>query len=111
MGIKQKIRNVYRRIRYGVKASSDSYINHLRSLGMTIGERCVIFDPMFTLIDETRPWMIEIGNDVQITRGVTILTHGYDWSVLKGKYGVVLGSAGGGINRKQCLHWNEHNNP
>ena len=93
MGIKQKIRNVYRRIRYGVKASSDIYINHLRSLGMTIGERCVIFDPMFTLIDETRPWMIEIGNDVQITRGVTILTHGYDWSVLKGKYGVVLGSA------------------
>ena len=95
MGIKNKIRDVYRRIRYGVKASSDSYINHLRSLGMTIGERCVIFDPMFTLIDETRPWMIEIGNDVQITRGVTILTHGYDWSVLKGKYGVVLGSSGG----------------
>lgn len=95
MGIKKKIRDVYRRIRYGVKASSDSYINRLRSLGMTIGERCVIFDPMFTLIDETRPWMIEIGNDVQITRGVTILTHGYDWSVLKGKYGVVLGSAGG----------------
>lgn len=94
MGIKKKIRDVYRRIRYGVKASSDSYINHLRSLGMTIGERCVIFDPMFTLIDETRPWMIEIGNDVQITRGVTILTHGYDWSVLKGTYGVVFGSAG-----------------
>lgn len=23
-----------------------------------------------------------------------ILTHGYDWSVLKGKYGEVLGSAG-----------------
>lgn len=45
---------------------------------MTIGERCVIFDPMFTIIDETRPWMIEIGNDVQITQGVTILTHRYD---------------------------------
>ena len=38
--------------------------------------------------------MLEIGNDVQITEGVSILTHGYDWSVLKGKYGDVLGSSG-----------------
>jgi len=54
----------------------------------------VIFDPQTTIIDETRPWMIEIGNDVQITSGVTLLTHGYDWSVLKGVYGEVLGSSG-----------------
>lgn len=36
-----------------------------------------------THIDETRPWLVEIGDDVQITAGVTILTHGYDWAVLK----------------------------
>lgn len=39
--------------------------------------------------------MLKIGNNVQITAGVTILTHGYDWSVLKGYYGEILGSAGG----------------
>ncbi len=38
--------------------------------------------------------MIKIGDDVQITAGVTILTHGYDWSVLKGVYGEILGSSG-----------------
>lgn len=38
--------------------------------------------------------MIEIGDNVSITTGVTILTHGYDWSVFKGMYGDVLGSAG-----------------
>lgn len=38
--------------------------------------------------------MICIGNDVQITAGVTILSHGFDWSVLKGVYGEVLGSSG-----------------
>ena len=54
----------------------------------------MIFDPQTTIIDETRPWMIEIGNDVQITSGVTLLTHGYHWSVLKGVYGEVLGSSG-----------------
>jgi hypothetical protein len=32
---------------------------------------------------------------VKITEGVTILTHGFDWSVLKGVYGDILGSGGG----------------
>ena len=63
-------------------------------MGMRIGERTTIFNANTVLIDKTRPWLIEIGDDVQITRGVVILTHGYDWSVLKGKYGEVLGSAG-----------------
>lgn len=79
---------------YGAKADPDSYICHLRKLGMRIGERTVVYDPRSVLIDQTRPWMIEIGSDVQITRGVIILTHGYDWSVLKGVYGDVLGSCG-----------------
>lgn len=95
MNVKTAIKNVYKKIRYGVRASSDSYINYLKATGMSIGERVVIFDPVSTLIDVTRPWLVEIGDDVQITRGVTILTHGYDWSVIKGKYGVVLGSGGG----------------
>ena len=43
----------------------------------------------------TRPWLIDIGKNVKITEGVTILTHGFDWSVLKGVYGDILGSSGG----------------
>lgn len=78
----------------GPRASSASYVAHLRSLGMVIGDNTVIYAPRDCVIDETRPWMIEIGDNVSITQGVTILTHGYDWSVLKGKYGDVLGSAG-----------------
>ena len=83
-----------KKILFRYKADSDSYINYLRQLGARVGERVRIYDPRNTLIDVTRPWLIEIGDDVQITSGVTILTHGYDWSVLKGKYGKVLGSAG-----------------
>lgn len=93
------IKRIVRKLLYGYRADSYAYINHLRRSGMSIGERVVVFDPRTTLLDETRPWMIKIGNDVQITRGVTILTHGYDWSVIKGKYGEILGSSGGGINR------------
>lgn len=88
------VRRIVRRVRYGAQTDSEIYLNRLRRMGMKIGENTVAFAPGTILLDETRPWMIEIGNNVQITKGVTVLTHGYDWSVLKGVYGEVLGSAG-----------------
>jgi acetyltransferase-like isoleucine patch superfamily enzyme len=88
------LRELARRLVYGSKDSSETYVEHLRSLGMVIGDNTVIYSPTHCIIDATRPWMIEIGHNVSITEGVTILTHGYDWSVFKGKYGDVLGSAG-----------------
>lgn len=88
------VKKIIKRIMYGEKASSDSYVKYLRKIGMRIGERVVIFSPTKTVIDGTRPWLIEIGHDVKITEGVTILTHGYDWSVLQNLYGEILGSAG-----------------
>jgi len=88
------IKDSLKKIVYGSRASSESYVTHLRSLGMVIGDNTVIYVPTKCTIDETRPWMIEMGDNVSVTNGVTILTHGYDWSVFKGKYGDVLGSAG-----------------
>lgn len=78
----------------GPKATSEDYVEHLQSLGMVIGDNTVIYSPKHCTVDTTRPWMIEIGSNVSITEGVTILTHGYDWSVFKGMHGDVLGSAG-----------------
>lgn len=89
------LKKFIKKIIYKEKYNSETYINWLRQQGMKIGKRVEIFAPTKTTIDVTRPWLIEIGNDVQITEGVTILTHGYDWSVLKGVYGEVLGSSGG----------------
>lgn len=88
------IKTILKKIILKEKSSSSAYIKYLKSIGMTIGDGTVIYSPNRCLIDITRPWLIEIGENVQITEGVTILTHGYDWSVIKGKYGHVLGSAG-----------------
>lgn len=88
------LKEFYRKLKYGVRESSDSYVKYLKNIGMEIGSRTTIFDPRTTIIDETHPWMITIGDDVQITSGVTILTHGFDWSVPKGVYGEVLDSSG-----------------
>ena len=91
MGIKQ----VVKRIVLGYRAESETYIQHLRSLGMSIGDDVRIYVPTKTLIDESYPWMITIGNHVKIAQGAIILTHDYSWSVLKRRgCGPILGASG-----------------
>lgn len=85
----KKIINI---IKYGNKASSESYIKYLRSIGVEIGEGVRFFAPMTNTIDIQNPFMIQIGNNVRITKGVAILTHDYSWSVLTGLEGILCGS-------------------
>lgn len=99
----KKIKRLIKKILFAYRADSESYINYLRSKGAEIGERVVVYDPRDTIIDATRGYMIKIGDDVQITSGVKILTHGYDWSVLKGVYGNVLGSCGEVVIGNNCF--------
>lgn len=86
--MKNKIEKIW------AKTSSNRYIDYLKKKGIKIGKGSVFFYPFYSFVDLTRPWLIEIGENVQITKNVTILTHGYDWSVLKGVYGEILGSSG-----------------
>ena len=88
------IKKIIKRIIYKEKADAKTYIKYLRNKGMKIGENLFIPDLNSVIIDETRPWLIEIGNDVVITAGVSILTHGYDLSVLRNYYGELYGSSG-----------------
>lgn len=75
--------------------SEKAYIAHLKKIGCQIGEGSRIFaHPLNIFIDPSRPCLIQIGKNVMLTRNVTILTHGFDWSVLNGVYGDVLGSSG-----------------
>ena len=94
------INRIIRKLIYGHKASSETYIKYLRNIGMKIGEESTIYVPTKTQID---PWLIDIGKNVKITEGVTILTHGFDWSVLKGVYGDILGSSGGSKSETMSL--------
>lgn len=88
------IKQLIKYLLYGDRCSSERYIESLRKKGCKIGKNTTVYAPQNTVIDDTRPFLIEIGDNVEITAGCTILTHGYDWSVLKGCYGDVLGSAG-----------------
>ena len=65
------------------KSSSERYVKWLRKKGVRVGKNTVFYTPWNINIDMQRPWLIEIGDNVHITLGVTILQHGYDWAVLK----------------------------
>lgn len=87
-------KKIIRKIFYTEKSSSDNYVRYLRKIGCRIGKNTTIFVPMKTNIDTTRPYLVEIGDNVNITQGVTILTHGYDWNVLRFVFNDMIGSAG-----------------
>lgn len=97
MNIIQLIKNklFYSEISAALK-SSDNFIAYLRRKGVTIGEGCTIYSPISALIDITRPELVNIGNNVKIAAGsFTLLTHGFDWCVLRELYpGEIFGSAG-----------------
>ena len=89
-----KFKRFLKMLLYRERASSETLVDFLRDKGCTIGEHTRFFDPKGTEVDYTKPELIHIGNNVQITSGCKILTHGFDWYVLNGVYGDILGSAG-----------------
>lgn len=64
--------NIIKRIYQKYFWSNEKYA---RSLGVTIGHNCEIFTRYFG----AEPYLIEIGNHVQITRDVRFFNHGSAW--------------------------------
>lgn len=91
VNIKSKIKKALMKVVFGKMSDSESYIKYLRSQGMKIGKGTYIRAPRSTTIDTTNPWLIEIGENVKILKGVTILTHDFSWSVLTHIEGNILG--------------------
>lgn len=79
--MKRFLKNIYLKLLYREKASSESYIKYLRKKGVTIGENVTFRVARTTVVDVTQPNLIKIGNNVEITNNVTILCHDYAWSV------------------------------
>jgi acetyltransferase-like isoleucine patch superfamily enzyme len=74
------------------RLSNGLFLSSLRKRGASIGEGTRFFGSVE--IDMTRPCLIEIGKNCVFTNGVRVLTHGYDWVVLKELYGEMLCSSG-----------------
>ena len=85
-------KDVARRLYQKLFINSDGYIKYLRSCGIKIGEDVTFHSPNDTHVDITDPHLLTIGNHVNLTGPVTILTHDYSWSVIKGKTGEIFGN-------------------
>jgi acetyltransferase-like isoleucine patch superfamily enzyme len=90
--MKELLKNIYKKILYGYKSSSAGYIKYLRKKGVTIGRNVTFYEPNTNCIDTQKGFLISIGDNVEITRGVIIITHDYSWSVYKQLYGNIVGS-------------------
>lgn len=88
MNLKDKVKVMV----LGYKATEQSYLKYLRKKGIRVGKGVRIFRPFNTNIDIQNPNLLVIGDYVQMTGPVTILTHDYSWSVLKRKYGYIYGN-------------------
>lgn len=76
------VKKIIKNIIFGHKASSERLIKHLKKNGASIGKNVKFYAPNKTIIDETSPFLLTIGNNVMITEGVTILTHDASWIIL-----------------------------
>lgn len=75
--------------------NSETFIAYLRRKGVCIGEHCEFFKPETQFVDPSNPELITIGNHVKISLECAILTHGFDYSVLRELHpGEGFGSAG-----------------
>ena len=58
--------------------SSNDYVHYLRSIGVKVGKGTIAYRPRIINIDVSRPELLEIGENVFLHRGTTIMTH--DWA-------------------------------
>lgn len=75
------LKRAVKKLLYGEKSDSDSYIKYLKKRGCNIGEGVYFYSPMTTVIDNVRMDWITIGSFTKITHGVVILAHDYSPSV------------------------------
>ena len=55
--------------------TSEQFVDRMRAMGMRIGQRTIFFDPASCTLDVSRPWLIEIGDNVTMAPRVHILAH------------------------------------
>lgn len=75
-------------------SNSSAFTRYLRKKGVRVGNNVRFYEIKNITIDLTRPSLITIGDDVRITAGVKLLTHGADWHVLLNIYDDLLASSG-----------------
>ncbi len=76
------IRQLCNKILYPNTYSSEAYVEYLRKCGVSVGKGTWFVKPKNTSVDVQNADFVEIGENVCITDGVTILAHDWSYSVI-----------------------------
>lgn len=87
--MKEMILNIKKKL--GLLKNEDM-ADYYRAKGIKIGKGTYFFSTDI-IVDTQRPYMVEIGEYCKITKGVIILQHDYSRSVLRRKYGEIIGES------------------
>lgn len=90
--IKRIIKKIYRK--YAMYRGGEFYLDYLRCQGIRIGKNCTIGPANKIVIDCSRPYLVEIGENVRLNYGLTLMTHDFTTLVFKNYYGDFLPSSG-----------------
>ena len=71
-----------------------AFVNYLRKKGIIVGENVNFRYPEHTIIDLTRPTLIEFGNNIDINDNFTVLTHDFGAYAIRGAYKDFINSSG-----------------
>lgn len=74
--------------------SSEEYVNYLKFHGVRVGKGVNFRDPYHTIIDITRPCLVEIGNNLDINSNFSIMTHDFSTFVFREYYKDFVNSSG-----------------
>ena len=74
--------------------SSEDYTDYLRNHGVKIGTNVYFRYPSHTMIDISRPSLIELGNDLDINDNFTIMAHDFGTFVFRNLYNDYVNSSG-----------------
>ena len=85
------------------RKTSENILDKLRSKGAKIGKGVILYSPETIDIDDSRPYLLSIGEYTKITKGTIILTHDYSLSVLRRKYGEWIGEGRKTIIGNNCF--------
>ena len=92
-GAISRIRLILRRL-WNESMNGAEYVRFLRKQGIRIGENVNFRYPSHTLIDTTRPCLVEMGNNIDINDNFTILTHDFGTFVFREYYKDFVNSSG-----------------
>lgn len=92
--VKSILRKVINKLIRYTRLTSKEYVEQLRAKGVKIGENVYFRYPEHTIIDVTRPSLVELGNNLDINDNFTLLTHDYGTFVFIQLYHVFVNSSG-----------------